>query len=475
MADAPEYVDVLIVGAGISGIDAAYRLGTRRPGKSYVILEGREAIGGTWDLFRYPGIRSDSDMYTLGFPFRPWTGDKSIVEGAEIRDYVEATAREFGIDRQIRFRHLVTRASWSSQEARWTIEAEVDGETRRFVAGFLYLCSGFYDYGGAYRPHWPGEASFRGQIVDPQHWPADLDHQGKRIIVIGSGATAMTLVPAMAKSAEHVTMVQRSPGYVISRPSRDKWAARLGPRLTRARNVALQLFFFSLARRRPLETRKKLLELVRRELPEGYAVETHFGPRYNPWAQRLCLVPDGDLFAAIRAGTVSVTTGEIEKFTAEGVRLRSGEDIPADVIVTATGLVVKLMGGIALSIDGVPVEAAGRLIYKGMMLEGMPNFAFAFGYTNASWTLKCDLCARHLARLLDHMDRKGHRIATPRLGDPGMERRPLLDFSSTYIARAAGTLPTQGAKPPWRVPQNYFRDIATLGLGRVDDDELEFG
>jgi len=475
MGGAREHVDVLIVGAGISGIDAAYHLQKQLPRKSYTILEARERIGGTWDLFRYPGIRSDSDMYTLGFPFRPWSGDISIVEGPEIRAYVEETARAFGIDRRIRFRNRVVAASWSSREARWTVEVETPEGHSSLSCGFLFLCSGYYDYEQGYRPRWPGEADFAGRIVHPQHWPEDLDYRGKRVAVIGSGATAMTLVPAMADAgAAHVTMLQRSPGYVVSRPSRDRLAPRLGARLTRAKNVALGMFFFNLARRRPQRTRGKLLELVRKELPEGYDVERHFGPRYNPWEQRLCLVPDSDLFRTIGSGKVEVATGEIERFTREGLRLRSGEEIGADIVVTATGLVLKLLGGVALAVDGAPADAAGRLVYKGMMLEDLPNLAFSFGYTNASWTLKCDLTSRYLCRLLRHMDRRGYRICTPRPNGAEVERRPLLDFSSGYIARAAGVLPVQGDKPPWRVPQNYFRDLATLGFGRVADEAMEF-
>jgi cation diffusion facilitator CzcD-associated flavoprotein CzcO len=475
MAEPAEPFDVLIVGAGISGVDAAYHLQRRCLGKSYAILEARERIGGTWDLFRYPGIRSDSDMYTLGFPFRPWKGDKSIVEGAEIRDYVEDTAREYGIDRRIRFGHRVTRADWSSDEARWTVEAEAGGEARRFSAAFLYLCAGYYDYSSGYRPCWPGETDFRGRIVHPQHWPGDLDHKGRRVAVIGSGATAVTLVPAMAEAADHVTMVQRSPSYVVSLPSRDRIAPWIGPRLTRAKNVALGMFFFNLARKRPAGTRRRLLDLVRKELPPGFDLQTHFGPRYNPWEQRLCLVRDGDLFGAIRSGKVAIATGEIETFTPGGLRLRSGEEIAADIVVTATGLNVKLMGGVALTVDGATAEPAGRLVYKGMMLEGIPNFAFAFGYTNASWTLKCDLTSRYVTRLIGHMDRHGYRICTPCLSpEADVERKPLLDFSSGYIARASAIMPVQGTTGPWRVPQNYFRDVATLGLGRVTDEAMEF-
>ncbi len=468
-----EHLDVLIVGAGISGIDAAYHVQKRLPGKSWAIFEARGAIGGTWDLFRYPGIRSDSDMYTLGFPFRPWTGSQSIVTGEAIRDYVEETARAYGIDRRIRFDHRVTRAAWSSAEARWTVEFEAAGETRRLTCGFLFLCAGYYDYERGHRPHWPGEAGFRGRIVHPQFWPDDLDHEGKRIAVIGSGATAMTLVPAMAETAAHVTMVQRSPSYVVSRPARDRLAPLLGARLTRAKNVALAAFFFGLARRKPAKVRAKLMELLRKDVPAEFDAETHFGPRYNPWEQRLCLVPDGDLFRALSDGRVSIVTDEIETFTPDGLRMRSGEEIAADIVVTATGLVVKLFGGIALSVDGAAADPAGRLIYKGMMLEGVPNFAFSFGYTNASWTLKCDLTSRYVCRLIRHMDRHGHHMAVPRAKGE-VERRPLLDFSSGYIARARDSMPVQGTEKPWRVPQNYFRDVATLGFGRVTDDAIEF-
>jgi cation diffusion facilitator CzcD-associated flavoprotein CzcO len=471
--DSAEPLDILIVGAGISGIDAAYHLRKRLPGKSYAILEGRDRIGGTWDLFRYPGIRSDSDMYTLGFPFRPWRGSRSIVDGAEIRDYVEETAREYGIERHIRFGHRVTKADWSSDEARWLVEAETEEGTRRFAASFLFLCSGYYDYEAGYRPIWPGEEAYRGRFVHPQHWPDDLDHAGKRVAVIGSGATAVTLVPAMARTAAHVTMVQRSPSYVVSRPARDRLAPWLGAGLTRAKNVALQMWFFRLARRKPARVREKLIELAAKELPESYAVDPHFAPRYDPWDQRLCLVPDGDLFAAIREGKVSVATGEIKTFTPAGLRLESGEEVAADVVVTATGLVVKLLGGVALSVDGAPADAAGRLVYKGLMLEGLPNLAFSFGYTNASWTLKCDLSSRYVCRLLRHMERREHRICVPRVRGK-VERRPLLDFSSGYIARADPLMPKQGTEKPWRVPQNYFRDLATLGFGRVDDPAMEF-
>jgi monooxygenase len=481
-ADA-EHIDVLIVGAGISGIDAAYHLQKRCPGKSWLILEARDAIGGTWDLFRYPGIRSDSDMYTLGFPFRPWTGEKAIADGASIKAYVEETAHAFGIDRRIRFRHRVTRTSWSSPEARWTVDIEADGESRRLTCGFLYLGSGYYDYAQGYRPQWPGEETYRGRIVHPQHWPEDLEVAGRRIVVIGSGATAVTLVPALAETAAHVTMLQRSPSYIVSRPSRDgiaHWLQRwlplgLADKATRWKNVLLGMFFFSRARKRPERVRATLLKLVTAQLAPGYDVARDFGPAYNPWDQRVCLVPDGDLFAAINAGTVSVVTDRIERFTPIGLGLVSGEEIEADLIVAATGLDVKLLGGIALFVDGEPVNVADHFNYKGMMLSDVPNLALAFGYTNASWTLKCDLTARYVCRLLNHMDRHGHAICVPRLGGAAMERLPMLDFSSGYVQRAAAILPGQGPAAPWRVHQNYLKDLAALRFHSVADEVMEFG
>jgi len=481
-APAAEHVDVLIVGAGISGIDAAYHLQTRCKGKSWLILEGRDAVGGTWDLFRYPGIRSDSDMYTLGFPFRPWSGEKSIADGASIRDYVEETAREYGIDRRIRFNHRVTRASWSSREARWTVEVEALGEARRFTCSFLFLCAGYYDYERGYRPLWAGEADYRGRIVHPQHWPEDMDFAGRKIVVIGSGATAVTLVPALAETAGHVTMLQRSPSYIVARPSRDDLAHMLQRRLplgiadwlVRWKNVLLGIFFFSRARRRPEKVKRAILKLVSESLTPGYDVERDFAPRYNPWDQRLCLVPDGDLFAAMNAGKVSIVTDRIERFTQAGIELASGKALEADIVVTATGLTVRLMGGVELNVDGERVNVADKLNYKGMMLSDVPNLALSFGYTNASWTLKCDLTSRYVCRLLNHMDRRGYAICAPRFRGVPAALEPMLDFSSGYVRRAEGSLPHQGPKPPWRVHQNYLKDLAALKFGPVTDDAMEF-
>jgi len=475
---APEHLDVLIVGAGISGIDAAFHLRKRCPDKSWLILEARQAVGGTWDLFRYPGIRSDSDMYTLGFPFRPWAGEKAIADGPDIRSYVEETARAYGIDRRIRFGCKAVRAVWSSAEARWTVETE-DGAI--FTCAFLFLCAGYYDYEKGYRPGWEGEGDYRGRIVHPQFWPEDLDHAGKSVAVIGSGATAVTLVPALAGTAGHVTMVQRSPSYIVSRPSRDGLAHRLqrwlplslADKATRWKNVLLGMFFFSRARKAPAQVRAKLLELIARDLP-GHDLARDFTPSYNPWDQRVCLVPDGDLFAAMRAGKVSIATGTIARFTQTGLALESGERIDADIVVTATGLVVRLLGGIALTVDGAAVNVAERFNYKGMMLSDVPNLALSFGYTNASWTLKCDLTSRYVCRLLRHMDRKGWDICVPRIGDPPPARAPMLDFSSGYVQRAAASLPCQGDKVPWRVHQNYLKDLAALRFRTVADAAMHF-
>lgn len=478
-----EHFDLLIVGAGLSGIGAAHYLQSRLPGKSYAILEARAASGGTWDLFRYPGVRSDSDMYTLGYAFRPWTEAKAIADGPSVLNYVRETAREAGIDRHIRFRHHVKRASWSSAEALWTVEAERADtlERVRFTCNWLHLCTGYYDYAEGYLPNFEGAADFRGRIVHPQFWPEDLDYKHKRVVVIGSGATAVTIVPEIAKEAAHVVMLQRSPTYMVSRPSQDAVAnallkllpAKLAYAIVRWKNVLLQMFFFQLARRRPAKVKAKILEGVRRLLPPGYDVETHFTPRYNPWDQRLCLVPDSDMFEAIAEGRASIVTGTIDRFTPAGIRLTSGEEIEADIIVTATGLKVQLLGDIEFLFDGEPRTFAGSLSYKAMMFGDVPNLSYTFGYTNASWTLKADLTAAYLCRLLRHMDEKGYDIAMPR-SDPDVETLPFLDFTSGYVQRALPILPRQGAAKPWRVHQNYALDMAALKLGPVEDGVMEF-
>ena len=480
----PEHVDVLIVGAGLSGIAAGYYLQTRCPTKHYTILEARSALGGTWDLFRYPGVRSDSDMYTLGYTFRPWTEAKAIADGPAILRYIRETAAEYGIDRKIRFGHRVRRAAWSSDDNMWTVEVErgPDQEIVRFTCSFLFMCSGYYDYARGYTPTWPGVERFSGRIVHPQAWPEDLDYAGKRIVVIGSGATAVTLVPALAKQAAHVTMLQRSPTYVVASPSQDaiaNWLRRhlpagLAHRAARWKSVLLGMYFYTIARRRPTATKQAILRMVQEQLGPDYDVATHFTPRYNPWDQRLCLAPDADLFAAIKFGRASVVTDHIETFTETGIRLCSGSELAADIIVTATGLVMQVMSGIELTVEGVPVDLAKTLSYKGSMYSDIPNLASAFGYTNASWTLKAELTAQYVCRLLNYMACHGYIRCTPRIHDPSITAEPMLDFTSGYVQRAIHKLPRQGSKRPWKLYQNYVLDLLTLRFGAVNDGTMEF-
>ena len=482
ISQAMEHFDVLIVGAGISGIGAAYHLKARCPKRTFAILEAREAMGGTWDLFRYPGVRSDSDMFTLGFNFRPWTEAKAIADGPAILAYLSDTARAYGIDRHIRYGCKVTRATWDSGEARWTVAFEAAGLTRQITCGFLHMCAGYYNYEHGYRPTFPGEQAFGGRIVHPQFWPDDLDYVGKRVVVIGSGATAVTLVPEMAKDASHVVMLQRSPTYVVSRPAEDAFANRLRRRLParlayaiiRWRNVLMQLWMYNMTRRQPEKVKKAIIDMAARELGPGYDVATHFTPRYNPWDQRLCLVPDADLFAAIRAGTASVVTDEIETFTETGIHLKSGRTLAADIIVTATGLDLQLMGGLEVSVDGAPVNLPSCFSYKGMMYSGVPNLASSFGYTNASWTLKADLTAEYMCRLLNHMARHRYAECRPVNDDPGLTPEPWLSFSSGYVQRAIARLPRQGARIPWRVHQNYALDVMAFRFGRLEDGVMRF-
>lgn len=474
------HFDVMIVGAGISGISAAYHLQTLCPGKTYAILEGRERMGGTWDLFRYPGIRSDSDMYTLGYSFRPWTNPKAIADGPSILAYVRETAEVFGIDRHIRYGHRVVAASWSTADARWTLEvALATGGTRTLTCGFLFTCTGYYDYERGFTPPFEGMDTFRGRIVHPQKWTEDIVYAGKRVVVIGSGATAVTLVPALAEKAAHVTMLQRSPTYIVSAPERDPLADWLRDRvpadkayaLTRAKNVAVSMALYNYCRRFPRQAKKLIVGEIRKRL-EGHAdVDRHFSPTYDPWDQRLCLVPNGDLFKAIRKGKASVVTDHIERFTEKGLRLRSGEALEADLIVTATGLVLSFLGGMKLTVDGARVEPRETMAYKGMMLSGVPNLALAIGYTNASWTLKCDLTALHVCRLLRHMDERGLRVCVPRR-DPDMAEIPLIDLASGYVQRALDDFPRQGAASPWRLYQNYVLDRFMLKHAPVTDPAL---
>ena len=472
-----EHVDVVVVGAGISGVGTGYHLQTRCPDRSYVILERRAAMGGTWDLFRYPGVRSDSDMHTLGFSFHPWTQAKAIADGPSIRAYVGETARAYGIDRHMRFGTTVLSASWSTPDARWTVETQGPDGPHTYTCNFLSMCSGYYRYDRGHSPDFAGAADFAGRIVHPQFWPEALDYAGKRVVVIGSGATAVTLVPEMAKTAAHVTMLQRSPTYVVSRPAEDALANRLRKLLpaklaygvTRWKNVLLGMFFYRMTRKKPEQTKQRLLGMVRDHLGPDYDIATHFTPRYNPWDQRLCLVPDADLFASIKDGRAEVVTDTIERFVPEGIVLTSGRIIPADVIVTATGLELSLMGGVPMTVDGVPVDPSTKLQYKGMMFSDVPNMTFVFGYTNASWTLKADLAAKYLCRLLNTMKKRGVAIATPHNADPSMGEEGFVDFSSGYIQRAAGTLPKQGTRKPWKLNQNYALDVMALKFGSVDD------
>ncbi len=481
-AGAIEHLDTIIIGAGLSGIGAAAHLQSRCPGRRFAILESRDAIGGTWDLFRYPGVRSDSDMYTLGYAFKPWKDPKAIADGALIRRYIEETASERGLDGMIRFGHRVLRADWSTTDARWTLAIDRGPGTvpTRLSCDFLLACSGYYRYAAGHAPEFAGLADFRGRVVHPQAWPEDLDYAGKRVVVIGSGATAVTLVPEMAKTAAGVTMLQRSPTYVVSLPSQDPIAEALkrglpemlAYRLVRAKNVLLGMLFFTLSRRWPRQVRGRLIELVRTAVGPKHDVDTHFTPRYDPWDQRVCFVPDGDLFKSIAAGRAQVVTEQIDRFTERGIRLASGRELKADIVVTATGLALNLLGDVALSIDGVPRDLSQSLAYKAMMFSGVPNLIYTFGYTNASWTLKADLTAGYACRLLRYMDAHGHRIATPQL-QPGIEPLPFLDFSSGYVQRALAILPKQGSKAPWRLYQNYVLDLLTLRFGRIADGTLK--
>ena len=476
-----EHFDVVVVGAGLSGIGAGYHLQTLCPHRSYTILEGRPALGGTWDLFRYPGIRSDSDMYTLGYAFKPWTEAKAIADGPSILKYVSETARDHGIDRHIRFNHHVKTAAWSTDEAHWAVDADGPDGPVSFTCNFLFMCSGYYNYARGHTPEWQGADQFAGRIVHPQFWPVDLDYADKKVVVIGSGATAVTLVPAMATTASHVTMLQRSPTYVVSRPAEDaaanwlraKLPSKLAYGLVRWRNVLFGMFFFNMARKRPAKVKDRLIGMVRDELGPDYDIDRHFTPKYNPWDQRLCLVPDSDLFDALRSGKAAVVTDTITHFTPSGIALASGAEIAADVVVTATGLELQLLSDVAFSVDGTPVDLAKTFNYKGMMYSDVPNMASSFGYTNASWTLKSDLTCGYVCRLLNTMRKRGLRQATPRVGDTMLVPAPFLDFSSGYVTRAMEKFPKQGSKTPWRVHQNYARDLLALRYGSVDDG-MEF-
>ncbi len=479
-----EHVDVLIVGAGLSGIGAGYHLQANCPDKTYAILEARDCIGGTWDLFRYPGVRSDSDMYTLGYSFRPWQEAKAIADGPSILDYVRQTARDHGIDEKIHFHHRVLRAEFSTADARWTVTAQRSDtqETVQLSCDFLFMCSGYYRYDEGYTPEFPGIERFAGRIVHPQQWTEDIDHAEKRVVVIGSGATAITLVPSMAQSAAHVTMLQRSPSYVVSLPAEDRIAnvlrrnlpAKAAYAIARWKNVLRTMLSFQLSRRRPGMMKAVLRKALASQLPPGYDIDTHFKPRYDPWDQRLCLIPNGDLFEAIRDGRASVVTDRIDTFTEKGLKLESGAELEADLVVTATGLNLLALGGLEISVDGRDIELSETMSYKGMMLSGVPNLAFAIGYTNASWTLKCDLTCEYVCRLLAYMDEHGYRQCTARNRDPSIVELPFIDFSSGYVQRSIDKFPKQGSKAPWRLHQNYPLDILNLKFGAIEDGAMQF-
>lgn len=479
-----EHFDVLVVGAGISGISAGYHLQRDCPSKSYAILEGRAVMGGTWDLFRYPGIRSDSDMYTLGFSFKPWTRDKAIADGPSILAYLHETAEEFGIDKHIRYQQRVVSANWSTPDACWIVDVERGAERERiqYSTHFLYMCGGYYNYEQGYTPEFQGVESFTGRIVHPQKWTSDIDFENKRVIVIGSGATAVTLVPELAAKAAHVTMLQRSPTYVVSRPDVDatanwlrkhlpvKWAYAL----TRWKNVLFGMYFYQLCRRKPQQVKEYLLGQLREQLGPDYDIATHFTPRYNPWDQRLCLVPNGDMFEVIKSGKADIVTDHIDTFTPKGIRLKSGRELEADLIVTATGLNLTVLNGMKVQIDGAPVDLAKCFNYKGMMYSGIPNLAWAFGYTNASWTLKCDLTSAYVCRIINHLDDLGLRQATPVNNDPTLKPEQWLPLASGYVQRTADHFPKQGTHKPWKLYQNYALDLMSLRFGDVEDSVMQF-
>jgi monooxygenase len=479
-----DQVDVLIVGAGLSGIGAGYHMQVDCPAKTYAILEARDTIGGTWDLFTYPGIRSDSDMYTLGYAFRPWAEAQAIADGASILNYVRETAAEYGIDRQIRFHHRVLRAEWSTPDARWTVEASRGDtqETVRLTCGFLFMCSGYYRYDDGYTPDFPGMERFSGPIVHPQHWTPDIDYAGTRDVVIGSGATAVTLAPAIAQRAAHVTLLQRSPGYIVSLPAQDPLAtalrrvrpAKLAYSIVRWKSILLTMLSFQLSRRWPRAMKALIRKHIERRLPSGYDVRTHFTPRYDPWDQRLCVVPDRDLFDAIAQGRVSMVTDRIKTFTETGLELTSGVALDTDLVVTATGLNLLPLGGMQITVDGRDVELSETMSYKGMMISGVPNLASAFGYTNASWTLKSELTCGYVCRLLTFMDEHGYRQCTPRQPEPSIAERPFVDFSSGYVMRSIDQFPRQGSEAPWRLYQNYVLDLLSLRFGTLEDGTMEF-
>ena len=481
MQSSVPYYDVIIVGAGISGIGAAYHLQEKCPGKTFTILEGRSTMGGTWDLFKYPGIRSDSDMYTLGFSFNPWIDDKAIADGPAILQYIHDTAAKFGIDKKIQYKHKVKDASWSDAQKCWTLTVSNDGIEQTLQCGFLFMCSGYYNYEEGYLPEFPGYDDFKGKIVHPQFWDQNLDYKDKKVVIIGSGATAVTLVPEMAKMAEKVVMLQRTPTYVVTLPSKDKIALNLRKYLPedtayeviRWKNILVSMGFYNAARTWPTQIKKLIQKGISLQLGKDYDMR-HFDPPYNPWDQRLCVVPDADLFQSIKNGKVEVVTDTIKTFTEKGILLNSGKELEADIIVTATGLKLQLLGGMTMHINGELAESSKGHVYRGMMISDVPNFALTVGYTNSSWTLKVDLSSHFVTRILNHMDKHGYKVCTPKFSGSELDSRPLLDFDAGYVKRAGSVLPKQGAKSPWKVYQNYLLDLLSLKVSDVDDGSLEY-
>lgn len=475
------FFDVIIIGAGLSGIGAAYHLQDKCPEKTYAVLEARSQLGGTWDLFRYPGIRSDSDMYTLGFSFNPWKDPKAIADGPSILKYIRETAEKFGIDDHIRYDQRVVRANWNSRDDLWELTVEHDTGEHNYSCRFLFSCSGYYDYEKGYDPLKEGASKFKGPVIHPQHWPEDLDYSNKRVVVIGSGATAVTLVPELAKKASHVTMLQRSPTYVLNLPREDKMANTLkkwlpiswAHTLTRWKNILFSLGLYQASRKWPEKIRNFITSQARRQLGDNFDMK-HFSPRYDPWDQRLCLVPDNDLFKSLKNGKASVMTDTIDDFLPQGIALSSGDILEADLIITATGLRIKLLGGMEVFKDGQATDTSSLHVYRGVMFSGIPNFAIAVGYTNASWTLKCDLNGQYVTRILRHMDKHGYHRCTPKFDPEKYESEPLLDFDAGYVKRALDILPKQGSAHPWKIYQNYLKDMWTLKYNRVKDSSLEF-
>jgi cation diffusion facilitator CzcD-associated flavoprotein CzcO len=478
---ATEHFDVLIAGAGLSGIGVACHLSKKCPGKTFAILEARDAIGGTWDLFRYPGIRSDSDMFTLGYRFKPWTSDKGIADGGDIRQYIRDAAAEHKVDEKIRYGHKVKTADWSTCDKLWTVTSEVDGETRVYTAKYLMGCTGYYDYDEGFTPDFEGRDDFTGQVIHPQFWPEDLDYKDKKVVVIGSGATAVTLIPSMSREVERITMLQRSPTYIIPVPSKDKLAIRLRKfmpesfvySIIRSRNIMLTMAFYNYCKRFPQKAREFIFNFNKKILPKNFDM-SHFTPKYNPWDERLCAVPGGDLYKAIHKGKADVVTDHIERFVEDGIQLKSGNKLEADIVITATGLKVVVLGKIAVSIDGQPFDVTDKMSYRGVMFEGIPNAGMVFGYTNSSWTLKADLIADYFCRIINHMDDKGYDAVVPVNRDPSMPKKAFIDLSSGYISRVKDQLPKQGTRGAWKLHQNYFRDWLSLRASRITAKELEY-